>query len=61
MHFCKLPRLTLGPADWCSLGCLFQVLSVDRGEEDRTLDPVSVSRVLQEVAQGSLAVLWERW
>lgn len=24
MHFCKLPRLALGPADWCLLGSFFQ-------------------------------------
>lgn len=34
MYFCKLPRLTLGPADQCLLGCFFQALSVDRREED---------------------------
>lgn len=31
MHFCKLPCLTLGPAEQCLLGRFFQALSVPRG------------------------------
>lgn len=34
MCFCKLPRLTLGPAGQRLLGCFF--LSADRGKEDGT-------------------------
>lgn len=30
MHFCKLPRLALGPADRCLWGRLLQVLSGQR-------------------------------
>lgn len=57
MHFCKLPRLTLGPADRCLLGCFYQALSVDRGEEHGTQESWQVlAKGLEEVAERAPAL-----